>query len=99
MSPDEPLRVGYVVKRYPRYSETFVVNEILAHEAAGLEVEIFSLRPPADTHFQEQIARVRAPVHYLPAAGLRAADLWGALEEAGRALPGFWAALRAGCGE
>ena len=27
-------RVGYVVKRYPRYSETFIVNEILAHEAA-----------------------------------------------------------------
>src|SRR2546430_11465158 len=32
-------RVGYVVKRYPRYSETFVVAEIAAHEAAGLEVE------------------------------------------------------------
>ena len=24
-------RVGYVVKRYPRYSETFIVNEVLAH--------------------------------------------------------------------
>ena len=30
------LRVGFVVKRYPRYSETFVVREILAHEQAGL---------------------------------------------------------------
>ena len=36
-------RVGYVVKRYPRFSETFIVNEILAHEAAGLPVDIFSL--------------------------------------------------------
>src|SRR2546429_6161290 len=51
-----------VVKRYPRYSETFVVAEIAAHEAAGLEVEIFSLFPPNDTHFQDAIARVRAPV-------------------------------------
>jgi len=34
------MKVGYVVKRYPRYSETFIVNEILAHEAAGMEVEI-----------------------------------------------------------
>ena len=42
---DAPLRVGYVTKRYPRYSETFVVAEIAAHEAAGLEVEIFSLFP------------------------------------------------------
>ena len=26
--PAETLRVGYVLKRYPRYSETFIVNEI-----------------------------------------------------------------------
>jgi hypothetical protein len=39
------MKVGYVVKRYPRYSETFIVNEILAHEAAGMEIEIFSLLP------------------------------------------------------
>lgn len=82
MPRPSPLRVGYVVKRYPRYSETFVVNEILAHEAAGLAVEVFSLRPPCDTHFQEQIARVRAPVTYLPADGVKAADLWAALTEA-----------------
>ena len=72
-------RVGYVVKRYPRYSETFIVNEILAHEAAGLEVEVFSLRPPVDTHFQDAIARVRAPVRYLSRAKLRARDLWEAI--------------------
>jgi len=59
------MRVGYVLKRYPRYSETFVVNEILAHEAAGLEIEIFALRPPAETHFQNIISQVRAPVHYI----------------------------------
>ncbi len=64
------MRIGYVLKRYPRYSETFVVSEILAHEAAGLEIEIFSLRPPEDTHFQGALARVRAPVHYLSAEGL-----------------------------
>ena len=39
MALTEPLRVGYVVKRYPRYSETFVVREILAHEEAGLEID------------------------------------------------------------
>ena len=40
------MKIGYVLKRYPRYSETFIVNEILAHEAAGLNLEIFSLLPP-----------------------------------------------------
>src|SRR6266478_2227453 len=36
----EPFRVGFVLKRYPRYSETFVVREILAHEEAGLSAEL-----------------------------------------------------------
>jgi hypothetical protein len=59
------VRIGYILKRYPRYSETFVVNEILAHEAAGLDIEIFALRPPCDTHFQNIISQVRASVNYI----------------------------------
>ena len=72
-------RIGYVVKRYPRFSETFIVNELLAHQAAGAEVEIFALRPPNDTHFQDAIARVRAPVCYLPHAGLKAKDFFSTM--------------------
>ncbi len=59
-------RIGYVVKRYPRFSETFVVNEILAHEAAGMELTVFALRSVEETHFQDIIARVRAPVIRIP---------------------------------
>ena len=99
MRRDKPLRVGYVVKRYPRYSETFIVAEIAAHEAAGLDVEIFSLYPPNDTHFQDAIARVRAPVCYLPSQGLKAVDLWAALEDAAATLPGMWGELEAARGE
>jgi colanic acid/amylovoran biosynthesis glycosyltransferase len=107
MSDPSSVRVGFVVKRYPRYSETFVVREILAHEQAGLDIEIFALRPPNDRYFQDLISRVRAPVNYLylPADGLIAEELasstltvsyfWKALVEAGAALPGFWAALEA----
>jgi glycosyltransferase involved in cell wall biosynthesis len=95
---DNPTRIGYVLKRYPRYSETFVVNEILAHEAAGLEIEIFALRPPCDSHFQSIIARVRAPVHYLPTAGLKAVGFWHALEKAGEVFPNIWPALGAARG-
>lgn len=96
--PAETLRVGYVVKRFPRYSETFVVNEILAHEAAGLSVEIFSLRPPNDTHFQDLLWRLRSPVCYVPSGGLKAVDLWGALEGAASACPDVWSELAAGVG-
>ena len=97
--PSGPSRIGYVVKRYPRYSETFVVAEIASHEAAGLEVEVFSIMPPNDTHFQEAIARVRAPVQYIPYHGVKAADFWAALDAAAAALPGFWKAMEAAQGE
>ncbi len=90
--------VAYVVKRYPRFSETFIVNEILAHEAAGHRVEIISLYPPNDTHFQDAISRVRAPVTYLSAEGLKAVELWNALERAAETLPGLWPHLAAARG-
>src|SRR2546425_5038715 len=111
MALSEPLRVGYVLRRYPRYSETFIVREILAHEEAGLEIDIFSLWPPDDGHFQDVISRVRAPVHYLylPADGLTTeglaaplvgvADFWTVLQTCSEVLPGLWTALEAARGE
>lgn len=95
----EPPRVGYVLKRYPRFSETFIVTEILAHEAAGLELEIFSLYPPNDTHFQNAISQVRAPVTYLPGESLKSEELWAALQSAAAAFPGFYPSLEAARGE
>lgn len=92
-------RVGYVVKRYPRYSETFIVNEILAHEAAGLEIEIFALRPPCDTHFQNLISKVRAPVTYLSYHGVKITDFWSAMKAAGEVLPNFWSEMEGTRGE
>jgi colanic acid/amylovoran biosynthesis glycosyltransferase len=86
-------RVGYVLKVYPRFSETFIVNEILAHEAAGAEIEIFALRPPIEGRFHEQLARVRAPVTYLAHQGQRASELWGQVRAAAAADPGFWERL------
>lgn len=68
--------IGYVVKRYPRYSETFVVNEVLAHEAAGASIEIFALHSGNDSHFQDAISRVRAPVTYLSAESVKSVDFW-----------------------
>jgi hypothetical protein len=47
---------------YPRFSETFIVSEILAREAAGDRIEIFSLRPTTDPRFHPELARVQAPV-------------------------------------
>jgi colanic acid/amylovoran biosynthesis glycosyltransferase len=93
MQPFSGASVGYVVKRYPRFSETFIVNEILAHERAGLQLKIFSLRPSFDTHFQDGIARVRSPVIYLPGEGVKANELWSAMHAAAAGSLGFWDVL------
>ena len=89
----ESARVAYVLKVYPRYSETFIVSEILAHEEAGLDLEIFALRPPTDTHFQDIISRVRSRVTYIPNHTPDAPVFWDALVTAGAELPGFWDSL------
>ncbi|WP_457670963.1 glycosyltransferase family 4 protein [Thiolapillus sp.] len=86
-TPEFP--VGYIVKRYPRYSETFIVNEVLSHERAGADIHIFALRPPNDTHFQDIIARVRAPVHYLPYNKMKLENWLGMITELTGKLPGL----------
>jgi glycosyltransferase involved in cell wall biosynthesis len=60
------IHVGYVLKVYPRHSETFIVNEILELERRGARVTVFSLNPPREGRFHERLARVQADVHYLP---------------------------------
>ena len=93
-------RVGYIVKRYPCYSQTFIVNEILAHEAAGLDIEIFSLKPTIDSHFQNIISQVRAPVHFLrDYKGLEGVKLWTAIEKASEIIPQIWSRLAYSKGE
>ena len=80
LSSPSSRKVAYVLKRYPRFSETFVVHEILAHEAAGLAIDIFALRPNTDTHFQHAIADVRAPITHLRYGGIKAETLWSELD-------------------
>jgi colanic acid/amylovoran biosynthesis glycosyltransferase len=92
MTPTKP-RIAYVLKRYPRYSETFIVNEILAHEAAGREVDIFALRSVEETHFQDMLGQVRAPVTRIPDQLKNAAAMWSLLETARDGLPDAWPAL------
>ena len=99
MTPTRSLKLGYVVKRYPRFSETFIVSEILAHEAAGAQVLIYALRPSFDPHFQDRLAKVRAPVTYLGFDNIRTADFWSYLTQAAREFPHLGRVLLPGDGE
>ena len=85
-TPDSSgIRVGYVLKMYPRFSETFIVTELLSMEEQGVDLEIFSLRSPVDGRFHESLARVKAPVCYLDAGG-KASEAWETLRRGRSAL-------------
>lgn len=81
-------RIGYVVKVYPRFSETFVVTEILAREAAGDDIAIFAMRPTSDARFHPELAQVQAPVHHLPKPG-KLTEAWSLIRRAHQELPDF----------
>ncbi|MDJ0705007.1 MAG: glycosyltransferase [Leptolyngbyaceae cyanobacterium MO_188.B28] len=66
MSINRKPVIGFLLKTFPKLSETFILNEILELERQGLNLHIFSLRRPTDTQFHPAVSQVRAPVTYIP---------------------------------
>lgn len=65
--------VGFLLKTYPKISETFILEEILALERIGVALHLFALSRPTDAIVHDEVAGVRAQVSYVPARGLTAA--------------------------
>ncbi len=59
-------RIAVVVKGYPRLSETFIAQEILALEERGIALDIWSLRHPTEKAVHPMNKRIKARVTYLP---------------------------------
>lgn len=60
------MRVGYVLKRFPRLSQTFVLSELLELERAGVDVVVFAGRDSGGEDVTHPgVARLRAPIHYV----------------------------------
>ena len=57
----------YLVRSWPRLSQTFVVDEVLEQERLGTRVELYSLTHSGEQLVQPQVLSVRAPVHYVDA--------------------------------
>jgi glycosyltransferase involved in cell wall biosynthesis len=75
--------VAFILKGYPRLSETFIAQEIRALEERGLDIRIFSLRHPTDRAVHPVHREIKAPVSYLPEylhdAPLRVLRAWRAM--------------------
>ncbi|HZJ69554.1 MAG TPA: glycosyltransferase, partial [Planctomycetota bacterium] len=69
-----PPRLAYLLKKFPRLSETFILNELLGQESLGADLHVFSRRLPDDEPRHPQLARLRAPVETLPPS--REIDPW-----------------------
>ncbi len=59
-------KVAFILKGYPRVSETFIAQEIYQLEQRGFQIEILSLRQAREPERQPIVGRIRAPVTYLP---------------------------------
>ncbi|MCX7354057.1 MAG: glycosyltransferase family 4 protein [Alphaproteobacteria bacterium] len=86
--------VAFILKGYPRLSETFIAQEIRALEQRGLDIRIFSMRHPTDRAVHPVHLEITAPVSYLPEylhdAPLRVWRAWRAM----RRRPGYRAARK-----
>ena len=58
--------VAVILKGYPRLSETFIAQEILALERRGMDLRLISLRHPTDKAVHPVHREIAAPVAYLP---------------------------------
>ncbi len=91
-SAARPLAV--VMTCYPRRSETFIAQELLGLQKAGLDFEILSLTPPANEEPHPVNREITIPVRYLPHTFVRGLPAFIAAWRQARRLPGYAAARR-----
>jgi glycosyltransferase involved in cell wall biosynthesis len=60
--------IGYILKGYPRTSETFITNEIRLLENMGLKMSIFSVKKLEGEKNHAMVNNIKTPVTYLPQA-------------------------------
>ena len=78
--------VAYLLQVFPKYSETFILNELLEHQRQGRTLPVLSLRSPRDGRFHAYLAQLQEPAQYVPE------NLW---EQPGKVRQAAWAAIKA----
>lgn len=58
--------LAYILKGYPRISETFISNEILLLEQLGFSIHLIPMRHPRENFCHDSVKQIKAPVDYLP---------------------------------
>ena len=93
-APPSAWRLAIVLKGWPRLSETFIAQELVALEDRGLRFEVWSMRHPTDKKRHALHDALKAKVSYLPEYLYEEpARVLRGLAHSAR-LPGFGAALK-----
>lgn len=79
-----PGHVILIVRSWPRLSQTFILDEVLAMERRGHTLTIVSLAHSGEQHRQPQVDKVRAQVRFLDVGGFRAR--WARIADHARVL-------------
>ena len=67
VGPNSLGEIGYVLMGFPRLSETFITHEIYLLEQLGMRLRLFAVKHGDMHQVHEVVARIRAPLTYLPA--------------------------------
>ena len=86
--------VGYILKTFPRYSQTFILNEIIEHQNSGCDLEIFALRRPKESVFHPDLAKVNSKIHYFDDDSSKSDLFWAQIQQSCVLIPDFMGRLK-----
>ncbi len=87
-------KLAVLVKGWPRLSETFIAQELVALQETGHQFDIWSLRHPTDTKRHPLHDRFKGQVHYLPEYLYQEPQRVWAARAIAKRLPGYVEAYR-----
>jgi glycosyltransferase involved in cell wall biosynthesis len=87
----QPRRIAVLVKRFPRLSETFILNEFLELRRQGMRVDMYAIMDPNEHRSHPEALALVPEVVYL-----QTGSIWGSFPSALRTIRRHpWGALRA----
>jgi len=89
-----PPKLAVLVKGWPRLSETFIAQELVALQEAGHRFDIWSLRHPTDVKRHPLHDRFKGRVRYLPEYLYEEPQRVWAARQLAQGLPGYAEAYR-----
>lgn len=60
-------KIAYILKNFPKLSETFIASEIYRLEKLGVNLKLFVIKPPTENLKHSVVEKIEAEKFYLPA--------------------------------